>query len=201
MTRPLRLVAAVAFGTASLLAPATVTAHAEYTSSTPADKAVVPAPFGGPVIIVFSEDLAAGSKVEILGPTGASLGTSTTIAPGHPSWLEFAFADAPGPGAYTARWTSVADDGDLLRGEFTFTIVAAPPTATPLPPTAVPTATSAPTIAPSPSPASPTPAPTPTPSAGGSGSGTGSDVVIPIAAAVVILGGFGLFLLRRGRGA
>ena len=84
-------------------------------------------------------------------------------------------------------------DGHVDRVTLSFTVVPAPtPTTTPTAtPSDGPSAT--PSAARTPGP-SPTPVPTPAPSDSGA---TGGDVVVPIIAAVVILGGLGVYLLRR----
>src|SRR3989304_50584 len=72
----------------------------------------------------------------------------------------------PSAGTYTVKWTSVAEDGYVENGSFTFAVaVPSPPisTATPGPTVAV----TAPTVAPSEAPsASPAASPSPAPSAG-----------------------------------
>jgi hypothetical protein len=109
------------------------------------------------------------------------------------------------PGEYTVRWTTnSAEDGEIARGTWSFTVVAAPtaaPTATPTPSataTAVASATPVATEAPTPTAASsPTPEPTPPPS----GASGGGDVVLPIIAGLAIVAVAGGYLLtRRGRG-
>lgn len=77
------------------------------------------------------------------------------------------------PGEYEVRWVSFsAEDGELARGKYRFTVVDAPATPSPAPmspapcPTVTPDASQAPTVAPGASPsASPQPATSQTPSA------------------------------------
>jgi hypothetical protein len=101
------------------------------------------------------------------------------------------------PGEYEVRWAAFGDDGHLERGIFSFTVAA--PAATP-----EPTATADPTAGPTPQPTpEPTDAPLPSPAGPADPVATsGTDVLIPIVALLVVLGGLGLFLLRgrRARG-
>jgi hypothetical protein len=104
------------------------------------------------------------------------------------------------PGTYQVQWTTVsAEDGELARGTWSFTVAIAvktpgtpAPTATASPSaTATASATPEPTVAPSPS---ASPAPTDPTSA------AGSDVILPIIAALaIVLIGAGALLSRRGR--
>ena len=105
------------------------------------------------------------------------------------------------PGEYEVRWTSFsAEDGELARGEYTFTVVAAPspsPSPTPEPPETV-----APTSSPSATPTStvsPTASTQSVPSSTTPPSASAGDVAIPIIAALVAIAGVGWWLARRRR--
>jgi methionine-rich copper-binding protein CopC len=173
-----------------LLAPASAAAHAELAGSAPTEGQVV-APGDLPEITLkFSEDLAAGSKVQLVGP---GIDTTAAWAAGDGPVLSITPPDPLPAGAYELRWTSVAGDGDIQRGIIHFTVSAAtaPPSAAASPgaSSAAPT-TDAPTLAPA----------SPVPSGAGGGSATStSDVLIPVAALalLVLLGGTWLL---RGRG-
>ena len=125
------------------------------------------------------------------------------------------------PGDYLIKWTSAsAEDGDIARGQLTFTVAEAPasvePTASassgPEPstePTAsaaagTPTPTDAASLAPTPvasaapSPVAPTPAPSAAPTEPASST---SDVLLPIVVGLLLVAGIGAFVLRRSRGA
>ena len=104
------------------------------------------------------------------------------------------------PGAYVIRWTAVAEDGHVERGRLTFTVEEPTPSPSPTPapteaasesasasPSASPVAT--PTATPAPSPSADT-----TPVASG-----GTDVLLPIVAALAIVGVVAYLVLRRGR--
>ena len=182
--RPLALLATLLF---ALAVPLSVLGHAELDTSIPAAGSTVDAPFAGPIVMTFTEGLQAASKADLVGgsgtlPSSTSVdGKTMTLTPATPL-IE---------GDYEIQWTSVADDGHIERGSLAFTVA---PT-----PSAAPSTTAS--VAPSGSAAaSPSAAASvaPVPSAGGSGnSSSGSDVILPIIAAVVILGGLAFFLLRR----
>jgi methionine-rich copper-binding protein CopC len=188
-------------------------AHADLVASDPEAGAALETPPGS-VRLTFSEGLDAGkSSFRLIGPDG-EVGTAKPARDG----AKVMRLDDLGlaPGGYTVRWTAAADDGHVERGTFMFTVLEptpAPATASPAPvatpaATGTPAATSSAT-APSPeatatvpAPDATTPAPSATPVAGGGGSpaaGSSADVVIPIVAALALVGGIGLLVLRRSR--
>ncbi len=179
--------------------PATIAAHTELERSTPADGSTVEAPFDGPILLEFSEELADGSGAELQDDGGGAIADATVDGPG--ATMEFEL-DAPlGPGDYQIAWTGIAVDGHVERGTVAFKVEAPPPTPEPTPspsPTPEPSESVAPPT-PTPTPA-PTPAPSPSPSPGPVDAASSGDVVIPIVVAllVVALGG-GYLLSRRGR--
>ena len=169
-------------------------AHSELESSVPAQKATVPSPFTGPIVLTFSEHLATGSKADLIAPGGANVAKATVDATAKT--MTFTLTAPLDPGAYEVRWVSIADDGDLLRQPVvTFTVAAAPSPS----PTPVPTATAERhrprRVGPTPSPRSPR-RPCPRPTAGPRGSGN-SDVVLPIIVALIVLGAGAAYLLSR----
>jgi copper resistance protein C len=174
-----------------LLAAAPVLGHSELEGSDPADKAVLPTP-PTTVTLTFSEALnGAKSSFRLSGPSG-DVGTGKATEDGGTT-MTLDGLSLP-PGGYTIEWTSVAEDGDVLRGKLTFTVSdATPPPATPSAAPASPTAepstdpTSAATAVPSPSAAPATAA------------STGGDVIVPIVAGLVIVAIAGAWLLRRSR--
>jgi len=186
--------------TGALLVPGLVVGHSELQTPTPADKSSVTTPV----------TQVSGTFTESIKKDGSSLlvkdATGTTVAQGgvDPANDKVMTASPTTPlanGSYTVQWTTIsADDGDLARGTWTFTVAVA---ATPSPAaTTGASASAAPTATPS---AVPTVAPTPaaSPSASGRGSDTsggGSDVILPIVIALVVLGAGAAYLLsRRGR--
>jgi methionine-rich copper-binding protein CopC len=152
-------------------------AHAEFVSSTPAKGATVPQTSTLTVVINFSAALKSTSKAEIFGPDQALAGTAK-VDPKNNKRLTWTSPLQPAAGAWTVKWTSVATDNDVLRGEFTFNVSGAAPSASvTAPPKATPT---------------PTPAPT-APASADSGS------LLPIVAALVAIAVLGLVLLRSRR--
>lgn len=113
-----------------LVLPLSVSAHSDLKSSDPAEGATVPSPFTGPVVLTFTEHLADGSKADLIGPDGSTVATATIDA--GAATMTFTLTSALAPGDYQAKWTSIADDGDLLRGIAKFS-VAAGPSPTPAP--------------------------------------------------------------------
>lgn len=181
------------------LLPAAAAAHAELETSSPADGATVPSPFEGPIVLDFDAGLADGSKAELIGPSGP---VAIESAIGPAATMTITLAGALEPGAYEVRWTSVAEDTDVARGTFSFTVEAAPePTPTPTPePTAAATA-AATSAAPASASPSPLPSASPTPKPAEPGTATSStDVLIPIVAVVLAAAaGAAYFLSRRNR--
>ena len=166
-----------------LALPAGAAAHAELVTSTPDDGAVVAAP--AEVVLTFDEAVVEGSSFcrarrdRLDGRDRRSRIRPTPRSCGRPFRLS-------GPGAYEVQWTSVAEDADVERGTFRFTI--AEPTPVPPTPTPVPERRAdgdahaigrghARTVA-----ASPTPSATV-----GGGADSGTDVLLPILAVVVLV--------------
>ena len=173
-----------------LVLPGGAVAHAELVSSTPAADSILTEP-PTEVVLTFDEAVVGNSSFQVLDASGATI-ASGAPDPAAPTTMR---ADLPAlePGDYEVQWTSVAEDTDIERGTFAFT-VAEP---TPPPPTPTPAPTDEPTAAPTPT-STPVPSPSPSPSTDGGGSATSSgDVLLPIIALAVLIGGGLLFLLRR----
>jgi len=181
-----------------LVFPAAVAAHAELDLPTPADGATVE---GTP-------DDVSGTFTQRIDPDGSSLvlrdTADTVVARGDPDPDDdrrMAIADLPelAPGTYEVQWTTMsAEDGELARGTWSFTVAAALKT----PGTPAPTATalSSASASSAATPASTAPNPSVTPSPTDPAAGDGGGAVLPIVAAlaiVVIAAGF--LLSRRGR--
>lgn len=186
---------------ALLITPSLVLAHAELETSTPKDKATVegtPTQIAGTYSEAMNPD---GSSLVLLGPDGAQVAKGGVDAADDKRMV---IADLPelAPGTYTVKSTTTsAEDGDIDRKEWTFTVELAPTPSPSLSPTSTPTA--APSATPASSPAattpsaSPTASATPTPSAGGGTTGSGGDVILPIIAAAVIVAAIAGYLFTR----
>lgn len=171
--------------------PGLALGHAELVSADPADGGTVEGPDVS-IALVFSQALTEGSGADVIGPDGAVVVTLVPDSTDPTRLVPSADGTVFGAGEYAIQWTSVADDGDILRGTITFTVTA--PSLTPPPtPTPAPGATPAPTPTPSPS-VPPTPAPSAAP---GDGPGSGSEVIVPITAALVLVSLAAWWLLRR----
>jgi methionine-rich copper-binding protein CopC len=176
--------------------PVGVAAHAEFERSNPEDGETVQ---GSPNVIraVFSEALGDGSEMSLLDEGGETIATGG-IDPANASNLRIDPPDLD-PGDYEVQWKAFADDGHLETGTFTFTVsapVTPPPSLAPEPSEEVsvpPSASAAPTVS---APATPSPTAEPSPPANAAGA---NDVLLPIIAAVVIVGALGGYLLMRRR--
>jgi methionine-rich copper-binding protein CopC len=162
-----------------------VAAHSELVSSIPAAGSTVSWAPGMSIVLSFSETLKKGSKADVVGPGGTTVGTAT-MDPTDDTKLSWSPAAALLPGSYTIRWTSIATDGDVLRGTIPFTVVAAA--------TATPSAATATPATPAPSTATPTPSPTP-----GDVSAAGFGAIVPVFAALLVIALLALVLLRNRR--
>jgi copper resistance protein C len=200
------VVGALAGVVLSVLVAGGALAHAELVDSDPADGATVETPVTT-IVLSFSQALdASKSSFRLFGPDGANIGTGRATSPRDMTLGGLALAN----GDYRIKWVSAsADDGDIERGQLTFTVQvaaespsAAAPSAEPSPSTA-PSASTVPSTepastAPSASAAPPTPAPSPAPTSPASST---SDVLLPIIIGLLLVAGVGAYVLRRSRGA
>jgi copper resistance protein C len=200
-TRPARLFPWLTALALLLAAVAPVQAHADLATATPGPDETVQ---GSPDELVarFTEPLdAAVTSVVVVDADGAEVASGGEPGDAPEDW-RLTLPELE-PGVYEVRWTASSTmDAHLFRGRYTFTVVAAPtPTPTPAPtPTPEPSATAAPPSSPTPE---PTPPPTPSPTATEqppADPAADSSVLIPIAAALVLVAAGGAWLLRR-RGA
>jgi methionine-rich copper-binding protein CopC len=190
-----RVAGLLAFALLALL-PASAMGHAELSEASPGDGDVVGEPLTR-LTADFTEDLADGSAMTLRDAAGA------VVAEGgiHPSneRLMLILVDEPLPsGEYEVGWQALAADGHIERGTYRFTVAttaAATPTAAPSQPAASAGASAPPSgPAPTPIPATPAPSAAPTDPAASSG-----EVLLPILAAVVLVGLLGGYLLFRRR--
>jgi methionine-rich copper-binding protein CopC len=179
--------------------PATALAHAELVRAIPADGSTVT----GPVTIVsgrYSQDLTSASSLTVVD------GSGTTVASGGVDPRDgrrmLARPDVPfSNGTYTVKSTAIsAEDGDIERVEWTFTVeIAATPAPTPSPTSGTSAAASSPTPEASPS-AAPSASSSPTPSAEpGAPTSSTTDALLPIVAALALVLVLAGFLLNRSR--
>ena len=176
----------------TLAMPLAASAHSEFVSSIPADKSTVS---GTPaeIILTFNASLDPKKSSIILLDSSSSQVAKAGVDPADDKVMRMTPPTLQ-PGAYEIDWTSVALDGDLLRGKVAFTVTAPTPTDAP---TTTPSAAASPTstasAVPTPSPA-PSVAPTPT-------STSGADAIVPVLVAIVLIAVLGAWLLRgRMRG-
>ena len=182
----------------AVLLPATVGAHSDLVSSSPADRATLAVP---PLEVSgdFSEELdTTRSVMELRAPGGGVVATGRVPGVGPATRMTIANLPALDAGTYEVRWTTVtADDDGVERGTFTFTIEAGRPSASP---TTEPSTTTTPTAPSSATPAAtaapgPTAAPSPSPGAGS----TAGDLLVALAVLAGVLVAGTAWLLRRRR--
>ena len=194
MTRPF-LRALVSAALLSLLA-GPVLAHAELISATPGPGAEIE---GSPseLVATFNQDLdPSRTSLEVRDASGSTVARGGELGDG-PREFRLALPELV-PGEYQVRWTSFsAEDGELARDSYRFTVVAAP-SPSPIP---SPSPSPSPSTPPSPSPTpinvtpSPLPSATPAPDAP-TASGDGL-TLLPILAASLVVGAVAVLLLRR----
>jgi len=183
---------------ASLVVASSVSGHAEVVAATPAQGATVTDPVTQ-VLVTYSEALSPDSRLGIYDANNDRIAIGTPDATDDHRAIAV-FEPALTSGTYTVKSTSIsADDGDLDRQQWTFTVsVAATPEPTPIctdecngQPSGGPSETPAVTASPLPSPSASAPPTSPTSS--------GSDAIVPVIAALAIVALGGLFLMNRGR--
>jgi methionine-rich copper-binding protein CopC len=187
---------------ALLLLPASAFAHAELDVPTPADGATVE---GTPAEIfgTFTQDIEPdGSSLVLRDASGEEIARGG-VDPDDARRMAIDPVPALEPGEYEVRWTTIsAEDGELDRDTWTFTVEAPPSPSPTIAPTATatvePSASAVASASPSPvASASPSPAPSPT---DGSAAGSTADVILPIVVGLaIVLIAAGYLMLRRGR--
>jgi copper resistance protein C len=178
---------------AVMLLPGLAAAHSELVTSDPAQGAVVPSPYTGPIVLTFSEHLASGSMADLV-DSAATTAAKAVVDP-NAKTMTFTLTTPLAPGAWEVRWVSIADDGDLLRDIVKLTVA---PVASSSATTASPVASVASSASAAPPSTTPSAAPSPSPSGAGTTTGSGSgDVVLPIIVALIVLGAGAAYLLSR----
>jgi len=191
-----RLIPAAVLTLAALVVPALALGHAELVSSIPDNGETVEGPVV-PIVLTFSEALAKGSRADVVGPDGTIV---MTLAPDTTNAVTMSGDAILEAGEHRIQWTSVAADGDILRGELTFQVTAKP-TESPAPSAEASATPVQPSPKPSTSPSlepSPTPSPSALPDVNGSAEG---GVIIPIVLALVFVAGATIWVTRRRPGA
>jgi methionine-rich copper-binding protein CopC len=200
----LLLVAATAL---VLLLPGLVAAHAELETSSPKDTEVVP---GTPAEIwgTYSEAVKVeGSSLVLQDAASGKELARGGVDPDDDKRMVITPVPELALGDYIVKSTTVsADDNDIDREQWIFTVApaasaspSAAPSATPAPtPSASTSASPSATTSASPT-AAPSLSPTPAPSPSGSGSSTGSgtDALLPIVVVLVLLAVLGGYLYSR----
>ncbi len=183
-----------------LAVPGGVAAHAELETVSPADGTTV-TERPTEIVVTFTENLDPAKSSIVLAEVGnPPVLSGGEVSASDPKRMTLAIPELAA-GAYEVRWTSAsAEDGDIARGTTHFTYD--PPASTPTDADAsIPTTTPSAAPAESASPNATVAAPTPSPSAAGTPAASTSDVLIPIVAAIVLIGVLGAWLLRgRSRG-
>jgi methionine-rich copper-binding protein CopC len=190
--RPRLLTSTAVLAALLLVWPQAALGHAELDSATPgAGDEVVGSP--AEIVATFTQDLdMSRTTMELRDASGATLAEGPERGDGKRE-LRLALPVIP-PGEYEVRWTSFsAEDGELDRGRYTFTVLPAP---SPTPATTAPP-TAAPSIAGSAAPPTASP-PAPSPAAGpAEGTDASLDALLPIGIAVVAVAAIGAWLVRR----
>jgi methionine-rich copper-binding protein CopC len=182
----------------ALALPMVATAHSELEKASPTDGSIVTTGTPDEIVLTFSETLnKTRSSIILLGADGAQL-AKAGVDPADDTVMRLT-PPTLGAGAYEVDWTSVALDGDLLRGKVHFTIAIATPPDTP-PPSSTPSAIAS--LTPTASLAATPATVSPVPSGGGSAttSASGADVILPVVVAILLIAVLGAVLLR-GRSA
>jgi methionine-rich copper-binding protein CopC len=177
-----------------LLLPRSAAAHADLVTPTPADKSTMAQPVTE-VSGVYSEAMTpAGSSLVVKDAGGATVAQGT-VDPAADTRMVAKPVAPLGTGSYTVEWTSVATDGHVERGTWTFRVaVGAAASPSPVASASSSAVTLAPNVAAT---AVPSGAPAPSPSAAGGTTSGDSDVILPIIVALIILGVGAAYLLSR----
>ena len=117
------LVCALACPASATAVPSRTPWHAKLLRSQPANHDTLTTPPAS-IKLWFSEPVELGvSRIRLVGPSGTpiALGKASRIANEGAAML--AAVDRPlKPGTYWVRWTSAADDGHAMKGEFSFVV-------------------------------------------------------------------------------
>ena len=197
LQNPIRRVATLilAAALAGFLVPGLVLAHAELDTPTPADKSTVTTPVTE-VSGTFIQRMKVDGSTLVVKLVGGGTVAEGGVDPTDDKRMVATPTSPLGSGSYQVEWTTnSAEDNEVARGTWTFTVAVAASSPTPAvtaAASAVPTAS----VSVPPSAIASVP-PTPAPSADGSSTGSGSDVLLPIIVALIVLGAGAAYLLSR----
>lgn len=120
--RAARGVLALVLALLSLLvgSPSPALAHAELTSTEPADGTSVDS-LPRAVVLRFTEGIRAPAAVTVVGPSGRQVAAGAPAVLGHVLTQRLS-SRTDGPGGYAVRFQVMSDDGHLVYGATTFTV-------------------------------------------------------------------------------
>ena len=110
--------------------PAATLAHTDLAESSPADGAQLDAP-PSEVVLTFEGEVSAESAFTVTDATGATVGTGSLDLDVAERNVLRADVTATAAGTYTVAYAVVAEDGDTVEGEVTFTVGSPTPSAQP----------------------------------------------------------------------
>ena len=180
---------------AVLLVPGLVLAHAELDTPTPADRSTVTTPVTE-VSGTFAQRMKVDGSTLVVKLVGGGMVAEGGVDPADDKRMVATPISPLGSGSYQVEWTTnSAEDNEVARGTWTFTVAVAAPSPTPAV-TAVASAVPTASVSIPPSAIASLP-PTPAASADGGSTGSGSDVLLPIVVALIVLGAGASYLLSR----
>ena len=180
---------------AGFLVPGLVLAHAELDTPTPADKSTVTTPVTE-VSGTFIQRMKVDGSTLVVKLVGGGTVAEGGVDPTDDKRMVATPTSPLGSGSYQVEWTTnSAEDNEVARGTWTFTVAVAAPSSTPA---VTASASAVPTAAVSAAPSAiASLTPTPVPSADGSTTGSSNDVILPIIVALIVLGAGAAYLLSR----
>lgn len=101
--------------------PIPLSAHSDLQSSTPAageDLSIVPSE----IELIFSQALRDQSQISLAKPNFEFVGGLSVQITGEDRNVLQATLPRLTPGVYTVHWVSIAEDGDMLRGSYSFSV-------------------------------------------------------------------------------
>lgn len=184
---------ALACATLFLVMASPALAHSALLSASPGPNDEV---VGSPTEVVarFSQDLdMSRTSMSVSNSAGTVVAEGAELGNG-PRELRLALPELPA-GEYVVDYTTFSsEDGELHRGDYTFTILPAPSPSPKPSPTPTPSASASPSASAA---LTPSPSPTASPSTGPTSENDEGGAVVAILLALIVVGAFGIWLLRR----